>query len=48
MHIMNIMKRMPNMRTVEYEAVDIIRGRFVRDFIIKATEYEEKLPNRIR
>jgi len=42
-HMMNILKKMSSMRFVEFEKQDIVRSNFVREFIIKSTEYQDSL-----
>jgi len=42
-HIMSIMKQMSKMCFVEYEKEDIVRSGFVKEFIIRSTEYTERL-----
>lgn len=42
-HIMNIMRRMDNVATIEFEENDIVRSKFVKDFIVKSAQYQETL-----
>lgn len=42
-HIMKIMKEMSKICFVEYEKEDIVRSDFVKEFIIRSTEYGENL-----
>jgi len=42
-HIMNVLKNMKNIFFVEFQEQDIVRGSFVKDFIIQSTMYQEKL-----
>lgn len=42
-HIMRIFKDMSRVCFIEYEKEDIVRSNFVKEFIIKSTEYQEKL-----
>lgn len=42
-HMMNILKRMSSVQFVEFEKNDIVRSNFVKEFIIKSTEYQDGL-----
>lgn len=42
-HMMNILKKMNTVQFIEFEKNDIVRSSFVRDFIIKSTEYQDSL-----
>lgn len=42
-HIMNILKEMSNVKFIEFDKDDIVRSDFVRELIIKSTEYQDKL-----
>jgi phosphate starvation-inducible protein PhoH len=42
-HMMNIMKRMCSVDFIEFNKDDIVRSSFVKEFIIKSTEYQDKL-----
>lgn len=42
-HMMNILKKMASVQFVEFEKSDIVRSSFVKDFIIKSTEYQDAL-----
>lgn len=44
-HMMNILKEMSNVAFVEFEKEDIVRSDFVKELIIKSTEYQDKLPH---
>lgn len=42
-HMMNILKKMNSVQFIEFEKNDIVRSNFVREFIIKSTEYQDTL-----
>lgn len=42
-HMMNILKRMSSVQFVEFEKNDIVRSNFVKEFIIRSTEYQDGL-----
>lgn len=42
-HIMNILKEMSNVKFIEFDKDDIVRSDFVRELIIKSTEYQDTL-----
>ena len=42
-HVINILKKMNSVQFIEFENNDIVRSNFVRDFIIKSTEYQDTL-----
>lgn len=42
-HMMNILKKMNSISFIEFEKQDIVRSNFVREFIIKSTEYQDSL-----
>jgi len=42
-HMMNVLKRMSNVAFIEFCENDIVRSDFVKEFIIKSTEYQDKL-----
>lgn len=42
-HMMNILKKMNSVQFVEFEKNDIVRSNFVKEFIIKSTEYQDTL-----
>lgn len=42
-HMMNVLKRMNNVSFIEFTEDDIVRSAFVKEFIIKSTEYQDSL-----
>lgn len=40
-HMMNILRKMNSVRFIEFEKSDIVRSDFVKEFIIKSTEYQD-------
>lgn len=42
-HMMNILKKMDNVHFIEFSEDDIVRGDFVKQFIITCTEYQDSL-----
>lgn len=42
-HMMNILKKMNSVSFIEFEKQDIVRSNFVKEFIIKSTEYQDSL-----
>lgn len=42
-HMMQVLKMMKNMKFIEFEREDIVRSSFVKELIIKSTEYQDIL-----
>jgi phosphate starvation-inducible protein PhoH len=43
LHILNILKDINTIQSISFQKDDIVRGGFIKDFIIKSEEYMEKL-----